>query len=82
MEESKKIGSFMKQLMKAYEQLRGKAVTGESVQFWDIVVISAGDESQKQWYEDQLKLKHESGDLPLVTFLIIPDPPGQIKILY
>ena len=61
--------------MQSYERLRGQRPGGDC-QFWDLVVISAGDTSQQAWYEAQLELKHQSGDLPLVPYLIIPDPPG------
>jgi len=76
LEESLKIGSYMKNLMSSYEQLRGRSPESVGVQFWDVVVISAGDVSQQSWYEAQLSLKHDSGDLPLLTYHIIPDPPG------
>ena len=76
LEDSARIGSFMRGLMQKYERLRGKKPETEKVQFWDVVVISAGDASQQAWYEAQLEMKHQSGDLPLVPFHIIPDPPG------
>ena len=75
LEDSAKIGSFMRGLMQSYERLRGQR-PGRDCQFWDLVVISAGDTSQQAWYEAQLELKHQAGDLPLVPYHIIPDPPG------
>ena len=74
LEESAKIGSYMKDLMVKYEELRG-ARPGPG-QFWDAVVISAGDAAQQTWYEAQLEMKRGAGELPIVPFLIIPDPPG------
>ena len=74
LEESAKIGSYMKDLMVRYEKLRG-ARPGPG-QFWDAVVISAGDAAQQTWYEAQLEMKRGAGELPIVPFLIIPDPPG------
>ena len=74
LEESAKIGSYMKDLMVRYEKLRG-ARPGPG-QFWDAVVISAGDAAQQTWYEAQLEMKRGAGELPTVPFLIIPDPPG------
>ena len=44
--------------------------------FWDLVVVSAGDASQEAWYEAQLQLKQEAGELPKVPFLCVADPPG------
>ena len=76
LESSAKIGSFMRGLLARYERLRGAEPGEEGEKFWDLVVISAGDTSQQAWYEAQLELKHQSGDLPLVPYHIIPDPPG------
>ena len=74
--DSAKIGGFMKGLMTDYDRLRGRDPREVGASFWDLVVISAGDEEQRAWYEAQLDLKREAGELPLVTFLVIPDPPG------
>ena len=74
--DSVRIGSYMKDLMTAYDGLRGQCPRAAGAGFWDVVVISAGDEEQRAWYEAQLSLKHEARELPLVTFLVIPDPPG------
>ena len=38
--------------------------------------MSAGDVSQEAWYEAQLQLKQEAGELPKVPFLCVADPPG------
>ena len=62
MEESAKIGSYMKCLLEKYERIRGSSPDKVGVPFWDLVVISAGDESQETWYKAQLQLKKESGD--------------------
>ena len=75
--DSAKIGSFMKDLMTEYDRLRGRDPREVGASFWDVVVISAGDEEQRAWYEAQLDLKREAGELPLVTILVIPDPPAQ-----
>jgi len=76
MEESAKIGSYMKCLLEKYERIRGSSPEKVGVPFWDLVVISAGDESQETWYKAQLQLKKESGDLPNVPYLCVADPPG------
>ena len=57
MEESAKIGSYMRSLLGKYEQLRGNSPSEIGLAFWDLVVISAGDESQEEWYKAQLELK-------------------------
>ena len=47
------------------------------VSFWNLVVVSAGDASQEAWYEAQLQLKQEAGELPKVPFLcaaLLPPP--------
>jgi len=76
MEASTKIGSYMKSLLEKYEKIRGNSPKECGVPFWDLVVISAGDESQETWYKAQLQLKQESGDLPNVPYLCVADPPG------
>jgi len=76
MEESAKIGSYMRGLLEKYEKIRGCSPKEVGVPFWDLVVISAGDESQETWYKAQLELKKESGDLPSVPYLCVADPPG------
>ena len=76
LEESTKIGVYMRQLMMRYEELRGQVPGDVGAEFWDMVVISAGDQEQRAWYEAQLELKHESGELPRVQYLVVPDPPG------
>ena len=92
MEDSAKIGSYMRTLLDTYESLRGKSPEEVSskkrkqnfiillikagLPFWDLVVVSAGDASQEAWYEAQLQLKQEAGELPKVPFLCVADPPG------
>lgn len=47
------------------------------IPFWDIVVITALDESQKDAYEIQLQSKLARGELPLgVKYHVFYDPPG------
>ena len=55
---------------------RGCRPAEAGLPFWSLVVISAGDAAQQTWYEAQLQLKRGAGELPIVPFLIIPDPPG------
>ena len=55
---------------------RGCRPAEAGLPFWSLVVISAGDAAQADWYEAQLKVKRECGELPLVSFLCLADPPG------
>lgn len=61
--------------LKLFESIRGKEV-GDTP-FWDAVVITALDESQKEAYEIQLQAKLARGELPLgVKYHVFYDPPG------
>ena len=80
----------MRTLLDTYESLRGRSpeevkkrkqnfiilLIKAGLPFWDLVVVSAGDASQEAWYEAQLQLKQEAGELPKVPFLCVADPPG------
>ena len=48
---------FTRNLFVEYEAIRGKKpdADGGGGAFWDMVVISAGAESQKSWYEEQAR---------------------------
>ena len=57
-----------------FESIRGKHC---SIPFWDVIVITAIDDAQKQAYERQISDKIERKELPLgVKFIIISDPVG------
>ena len=59
-----------------FEAIRGK-VKDNNQAFWDIVVLSALDPSQKTAYEVQLKEKLERKELPLFTeYFVVNDPVG------
>lgn len=59
---------------KAFESIRGREV---DIAFWDIVVITALDESQRNAYEIQLRSKLARKELPLgVKYHVFYDPPG------
>lgn len=46
-------------------------------EFWDVVVVTAVDESQKRAYELQIKEKFERKEVPLgVHYKVFSDPPG------
>jgi len=45
--------------------------------FWDVVVLTAADESQKTAYETQLQIKLDDHLLPLNTnYIVVADPPN------
>ncbi|KAG5851172.1 hypothetical protein ANANG_G00090240 [Anguilla anguilla] len=57
--------------LKKFDHLRGRDVrTGE---FWDLVVITAADEEQKEAYELQISEKRRRNELIIIIFA---DPPG------
>lgn len=67
---------FTRNLLVEYEAIRGKKPDSGGSAFWDMVVISAGAESQKAWYEEQLADKLSRGELPLVEYRVFSDPGG------
>merc|ERR1711893_378806 len=66
----------MRQLLEKYESIRGKTPKEQNISFWDLVVISAGDVSQEEWFRAQLELKRQNRELPDIPYLCIADPPG------
>ena len=44
---------FTRSLFAEYEAVRGLKPDDGSAPFWDMVVITAGAEAQKSWYEEQ-----------------------------
>ena len=47
------------------------------VEFWDLVVLTARNETQKKAYQAQINNKLRWGELPLgVNYLVFCDPPG------
>ena len=64
----------MQQNLQIFDSIRGKEV---NIPFWDIVVITALDEGQRNAYDLQLKSKLARGELPLgVKYHVFYDPPG------
>ncbi|XP_041647420.1 fucose-1-phosphate guanylyltransferase [Cheilinus undulatus] len=61
--------------LRAFNSLRGREVqTGE---FWDVVVMTAVDESQREVYELQISEKVQRKELPLGPhYKVFSDPPG------
>lgn len=61
--------------LRRYDKLRGKPHNSD--EFWDMVVLTAIDEEQKQSYKLQLQRKSLLGELPLsAEYVVIADPPG------
>ncbi|KAK7888901.1 hypothetical protein WMY93_024461 [Mugilogobius chulae] len=58
-----------------FDDLRGREV--KPAEFWDVIVVTAVDESQKDAYELQINEKIKRKELPLgVDYKVISDPPG------
>ncbi|XP_053286836.1 fucose-1-phosphate guanylyltransferase [Pleuronectes platessa] len=58
-----------------FNSLRGREVQGAG--FWDVVVLTAVDESQRAAYELQVRGKVHRGELPLgIQYQVFSDPPG------
>ncbi|KAG7488378.1 hypothetical protein MATL_G00032030 [Megalops atlanticus] len=70
-----KLQNATREKLKKFSHVRGKDVrTGE---FWDIVVVTAADEDQKDAYERQISEKLRKKELPLgTTYHVFADPPG------
>lgn len=71
---SRNIRRSMQQNLRNFDSIRGKEV---NIPFWDIVVITALDEGQRNAYDLQLQSKLARGELPLgVKYHVFYDPPG------
>nr|XP_019936510.1 PREDICTED: fucose-1-phosphate guanylyltransferase [Paralichthys olivaceus] len=58
-----------------FNSLRGREVQGAG--YWDVVVLTAVDESQRAAYELQVRGKLHRGELPLgIHYKVFSDPPG------
>ncbi|KAI1889322.1 hypothetical protein AGOR_G00178040 [Albula goreensis] len=70
-----KLQKATKEKLRKFNNLRGKEVrTGE---FWDLVVVTAADEDQKEAYELQISDKLRRKEVPLgVPYHVFSDPPG------
>ncbi|XP_030836767.1 fucose-1-phosphate guanylyltransferase [Strongylocentrotus purpuratus] len=64
--------------IKKFESIRGKQEI--NFPYWDIVVITAGDEDQKTAYDLQLQEKLARQQLPLGTKYHVLKDPGNVKI--
>ncbi|KAF9925405.1 hypothetical protein FBU30_004788 [Linnemannia zychae] len=49
----------------------------EQFRFWDIVVVTAGDQAQQHYYQQRIDQKLAEGSLPSrARYLVVEDPPG------
>ncbi|KAK3100415.1 hypothetical protein FSP39_019622 [Pinctada imbricata] len=66
---------FMKRVLKDYENIRGKPAS--SIDFWDVVMITAADNDQRDVFKAQIDAKSKRGELPTgIPYTVISDPPG------
>ncbi|KAF7203104.1 fucose-1-phosphate guanylyltransferase [Nothobranchius furzeri] len=70
-----KLQTATREKLRKFNSLRGREVRpGE---FWDVVVVTAVDGSQKEAYELQIREKVARRELPLgAHYLVVSDPPG------
>ena len=55
----------------------GKDIKKEGLLFWDLVVVTAGDEDQAKAYREQIENKITLHQLPMgVSYHVFHDPPG------
>eukprot|EP01065_Artemidia_motanka_P041442 TRINITY_DN5371_c0_g3_i1.p1 TRINITY_DN5371_c0_g3~~TRINITY_DN5371_c0_g3_i1.p1 ORF type:complete len:616 (+),score=179.79 TRINITY_DN5371_c0_g3_i1:76-1848(+) len=54
-----------------------KVLSGE-VPYFDVVVVTAGDEDQTETYRSNIKTLSDAGRIPKATkYVVLPDPPGR-----
>lgn len=64
-----------KEKLRRFNSLRGREV--QPGEFWDAVVVTAVDESQREAYELQISEKAHRKELPLgIHYKVFSDPPG------
>ncbi|XP_013776457.1 fucose-1-phosphate guanylyltransferase-like [Limulus polyphemus] len=76
-EKHRQLASFMRRVLDDFCKIRGREKKYFHVPFWDVVAITTADEEQKRAFEEQIKRKCSSHDLPLgIPFHVFADPPG------
>ncbi|XP_071764710.2 fucose-1-phosphate guanylyltransferase [Centroberyx gerrardi] len=71
----KKLQIATREKLRKFNSLRGKEV--QPGEFWDLVIVTAVDESQRDAYELQITEKVDRKELPLgVHYIVFSDPPG------
>ncbi|XP_041861495.1 fucose-1-phosphate guanylyltransferase [Melanotaenia boesemani] len=72
---ARKLQTSTKEKLRKLNSLRGREV--QPGEFWDVVVITAVDGSQREAYELQISEKLDRKELPLGThYKVFSDPPG------
>ncbi|KAJ0032373.1 hypothetical protein NQD34_002454 [Periophthalmus magnuspinnatus] len=72
---NKQLKIATRQKLIKFDHLRGREV--KPGEFWDVVVVTAVDESQKDAYELQINAKIKRKELPLgIDYRVVSDPPG------
>ncbi|KAM7011843.1 fucose-1-phosphate guanylyltransferase [Tautogolabrus adspersus] len=72
---STKLQLATREKVRKFSYLRGREV--QPGEFWDVVVVTAVDESQREAYELQISEKVKRKELPLgVHYKVFSDPPG------
>ncbi|CAJ1060377.1 fucose-1-phosphate guanylyltransferase [Xyrichtys novacula] len=70
-----KLRTATREKLGKFNSLRGREV--QPGEFWDVVVVTAVDESQREAYEVQISEKVTRKELPLgVHYKVLSDPPG------
>ncbi|XP_034387648.1 serine/threonine-protein kinase TNNI3K isoform X1 [Cyclopterus lumpus] len=71
----KKLEKATREKITTFNSLRGREV--QPGEFWDAVVVTAADESQRDAYELQIRGKVDRKELPLgLPYKVFSDPPG------
>ncbi|XP_028259246.1 fucose-1-phosphate guanylyltransferase [Parambassis ranga] len=71
----RKLRTATREKLRKLNSLRGREV--QPGQFWDVVVLTAADSSQREAYELQVREKLSRKELPLGTqYKVFSDPPG------
>lgn len=67
----------MSNIMKQYQFMRGKTRADHGKEFWDVMVITAGDDDQKDAFVAHIESKLSRKELPLdCPIHVVADPPG------
>lgn len=71
----KKLQKATREKIRKFNSLRAREV--QPGEFWDVVVVTAADESQRDAYELQIRGKVDRRELPLgLHYKVFSDPPG------
>ncbi|KAL4229683.1 hypothetical protein ACF0H5_010071 [Mactra antiquata] len=69
--------AYFSEVLTNYDKIRGCKKSAINVPFWDVIIITAADDDQKNVYEKQLEYKYKRSELPKdIPILVVADPPG------